>query len=132
MRLALISLLMMPLALGCDEDEEKRDTGEDADPNPDTDADDTGSTDTGIPEAVAPLPDIDEMLTTAGWTMTPEMSAKFARPGDILDAKNTTLVDGADCFEAEAYREIRQHIANMLGIPENKIPKVSPLEASLS
>jgi hypothetical protein len=54
-----------------------------------------------LPEAVAPLPDIEEMLTQAGWTMTPEMSAKFSRPGDILDAKNTTLVDGADCFDAE-------------------------------
>jgi formylglycine-generating enzyme required for sulfatase activity len=54
-----------------------------------------------LPDMVAPLPDIEEMLTQAGWTMTPEMSAKFSRPGDILDAKNTTLVDGADCFTAE-------------------------------
>lgn len=50
---------------------------------------------------LAPIPDIEEMLEEAGWVMTPEMSAKFSRPGDILDAKNTILVDGPDCFEAE-------------------------------
>ena len=53
------------------------------------------------PKPPGALPDIEEMLTEAGWTVTPEMSAKFSTPGDILDDTNTTIVDGADCFEAK-------------------------------
>jgi hypothetical protein len=40
------------------------------------------------------------------------------------------VIDENHLSSPEAYTEIRQHIANMLGIPENEIPKVSPLDAS--
>jgi hypothetical protein len=31
------------------------------------------------------LPDIEEVLQRAGWTMTPEMSAAYSEPGNIFD-----------------------------------------------
>ena len=60
MRLALFSLFMMPLVVGCDADEgEKPDTGEEADADPDADADADADDDaddaTGVLRSV-PLP----------------------------------------------------------------------------
>lgn len=48
------------------------------------------------------LPDIEEVLEKAGWTMTPEMSAAYSDPGDIFDANNGLLKKGSDCFSATA------------------------------
>ncbi len=47
------------------------------------------------------LPDLNEVLTNAGWTITPEMSAAFSTPGDILDAKHGLQAAGKDCFDAK-------------------------------
>jgi hypothetical protein len=47
------------------------------------------------------LPDIEEVLQRAGWTMTPEMSAAYSQPGDIFDSNNALLKRGADCFDAK-------------------------------
>jgi hypothetical protein len=54
-----------------------------------------------LPKKKQQIPDIEEILSDAGWTMTPEMSAKFSRPGDILDGNHATLLDGPRCFAAE-------------------------------
>ena len=54
-----------------------------------------------LPEVVAPLPDVEEMLTQAGWTMTPELAALYSRPGDILSESNVLQVMGPDCFETQ-------------------------------
>lgn len=48
------------------------------------------------------LPDIEEVLQRAGWTMTPEMSAAYSEPGNIFDENNALLKRGADCFDAQA------------------------------
>ena len=45
------------------------------------------------------LPDINEVLTGAGWTITPEMSAAFSMPGDILDANHGLQTVGSECFD---------------------------------
>lgn len=47
------------------------------------------------------LPDIEEVLQRAGWTMTPEMSAAYSQPGDIFDGNNSLLKKGIDCFEVQ-------------------------------
>ena len=52
----------------------------------------------GVPGVKAP--DIEELLTNAGWTLTPEMSAAYSQPGDIFGADNALLKTGASCFEA--------------------------------
>jgi hypothetical protein len=51
--------------------------------------------------AAEQVPDIEELLQRAGWTITPEMSAAYAQPGDIFDENNTLLKNGVDCFDAE-------------------------------
>ena len=47
------------------------------------------------------LPDINEVLTGAGWTITPEMSAAFSTPGDILDANHGLQTVGSKCFDVQ-------------------------------
>jgi hypothetical protein len=47
------------------------------------------------------LPDIEEVLRQAGWTITPEMSAAYSQPGDIFDENNALLKKGSSCFDAE-------------------------------
>jgi TPR repeat protein len=47
------------------------------------------------------LPDLNQVLTNAGWTITPEMSAAFSTPGDILDANHGLQAAGKDCFDAK-------------------------------
>jgi len=54
-----------------------------------------------LPKVVDPLPDVEQMLTQAGWTMTPEMAALYSRPGDILSESNVLQISGPNCFEAE-------------------------------
>ena len=44
------------------------------------------------------LPNIEDVLKEAGWSMTPEMSAAYSEPGNIFDADNALLQRGADCF----------------------------------
>jgi hypothetical protein len=55
----------------------------------------------GIPGVKAP--DIEELLTKAGWTLTPEMSAAYSQPGDIFGADNALLKKGSSCFEAPVH-----------------------------
>ena len=47
------------------------------------------------------LPEIEEVLQRAGWTMTPEMSAAYTQPGNIFDENNALLKRGRDCFEVK-------------------------------
>ncbi len=52
-------------------------------------------------DALGALPDIEELLEKAGWTMTPEMSAGFSRPGDIMDGQHSMVLSGPSCFSAK-------------------------------
>jgi|GEM_PF-1853130 len=52
-------------------------------------------------DALGALPDIEELLEKAGWTMTPEMSAGFSRPGDIMDGQHSMVLSGPNCFSAK-------------------------------
>jgi hypothetical protein len=58
-----------------------------------------------LPEGVPGFkaPDIEELLTKAGWTLTPEMSAAYSQPGDIFGADNALLKKGSSCFEAQVH-----------------------------
>jgi TPR repeat protein len=47
------------------------------------------------------LPDLNEILTNAGWTITPEMSASYSTPGDIFDGNNGLQKLGPDCFDTK-------------------------------
>jgi formylglycine-generating enzyme len=53
-----------------------------------------------LPLPPEPLPDIEDVLKNAGWTMTPELSAAYSQPGDIFDENNALLKKGEDCFDA--------------------------------
>ena len=79
MRIALLFLLMAPMAVGCGPgDEDKPDTGADADADADadtdTDADDTGVTDPGLDPAMVfdfTLEDTNPHSASLGETISP-------------------------------------------------------------
>lgn len=54
-------------------------------------------------DAPQPVPDLEEVLRKAGWTITPELSAAYSQPGDIFDGGNTLIKKGLDCFEAKVH-----------------------------
>ena len=50
-----------------------------------------------------PVPDLEQVLQRAGWSITPEMSAAYSQPGDIFDESNSLIKKGEDCFEAKVH-----------------------------
>lgn len=54
-------------------------------------------------EEPPPVPDLEEVLRTAGWSITPEMSAAYSQPGDIFDGGNSLIKKGEDCFAAKVH-----------------------------
>ena len=53
------------------------------------------------PKLPAPMPTLEEVLTGAGWTMTPERTSTYA-VGDVYSrSQNAPVMFKADCFSAE-------------------------------